>query len=186
VPDTSDAYAERLSVSWWGWPLPLVAAGLLAAEIHMGYPGVRAWLPYVVLLPLTLFVMFWVGRGQLRVADGELWAGDAHLPVRFVGEIEVLGVHEKRPALGRDLDPAAYVLHRGWIPTALRVELTDPDDPTPYWIFSTRKPERLAELLRTLSAHAKDAVDADPDGPDTPIRDVEASAQQTTQTTPGA
>ena len=31
----------------------MLAAGLLAAEVHLGYPGVRAWLPYVLLLPLT-------------------------------------------------------------------------------------------------------------------------------------
>jgi hypothetical protein len=151
VPDTSNAHSERLSVAWWGWPLPLVAAGLLAAEIHMGYPGVRAWLPYAVLVPLTLFILFWVGRARLRVTDEELWVADAHLPLRFVGEVEVLSAHDKRPALGRDLDPAAYVLHRGWIPTALRVHLTDPDDPTPYWIFSTRSPDRVAELLRQKS-----------------------------------
>jgi hypothetical protein len=148
VPDTSNAHYERLSVAWWGWPLPLVAAGLLAAEIHMGYPGVRAWLPYVVLLPLTVFVLFWAGRTRVRVAGDELWVGDAHLPLRFIGDVEVLTAHEKRPALGRDLDPAAYVMHKGWIPTAVRVHLTDPDDPTPYWLFSTRSPEKLAGLLR--------------------------------------
>jgi hypothetical protein len=189
VSDTSNAYAERLSVTWWGWLMPMVAAGLLAAEIHMGYPGVRAWLPYVVLLPLTLVMLFAVGRTKLRVDDGELWVGEAHLPVRFIGEIDVLGVHEKRPALGRDLDPAAYVLHKGWIPTALRVQLTDPDDPTPYWIFSTRKPEQLAELLRTLSGRAQgtpgqrsERADLDT-GPDEQVPNVEESAQQTT---PGA
>jgi hypothetical protein len=151
VPDTSIAHSERLSVAWWGWPLPLLAAGLIAAEVHMGYPGVRSWLPYVVLLPLTLFMLFWVGRARVRVADGELWVADAHLPLHFIGTVEVLTQHDKRRALGRDLDPAAYVLHRGWIPTAVRVQLTDPDDPTPYWIFSTRSPEQLAELLRQES-----------------------------------
>jgi hypothetical protein len=30
----------------------------------------------------------------------------------------------------------------------VRVRLTDPADPTPYWLFSTRRPERVAELLR--------------------------------------
>ena len=135
-------------MAWWFWPLPLVAAGLLAAEVHMGYPGVRAWLPYVVLLPLTAVALVRTGRSKVRVAGGELWVGEAHLPLEFVGQVDVLGVHEKRFALGRDFDPAAYVLHKPWVPTALRVHLTDPDDPTPYWIFSTRRPEQLAALLR--------------------------------------
>jgi hypothetical protein len=40
------------------------------------------------------------------------------------------------------------MLLRAYIPTALRVEVTDPEDPTPYLYLSTREPERLAEALR--------------------------------------
>ena len=28
------------------------------------------------------------------------------------------------------------------------VEVTDPDDPHPYWLFSTRHPEKVASVLR--------------------------------------
>jgi hypothetical protein len=38
-------------------------------------------------------------------------------------------------------------MHRGWIRSLVRVELTDPDDPTPYWIFSVRHPEQLLTAL---------------------------------------
>ncbi|WP_084628723.1 DUF3093 domain-containing protein [Amycolatopsis nigrescens] len=156
-------HSERLYLSWWGWPGPLIAAGLLAAEIHMGYPGVRAWLPYVLLVPLTAALMVALGRIKVRVTgsgdtghdaeaaenteDAELWVGDAHLPLRHIGAIEVIGAKQKRKALGPDLDPAAFVVHRGWVGPLLRVHLTDPEDPTPYWLFSTRKPEKVAELL---------------------------------------
>lgn len=141
-------YRERLYVPWWGWPLPLLAAGLLAAEIHMGYPGVRAWLPYVIFLPLMVAWLLSMGRAKLAVAGEELVVGKARLPLRFVGEVEVIPRERKRKAMGPELDPAAYVLHRGWIGPLVRVHLTDPEDPTPYWVFSTRKPEVVAELLR--------------------------------------
>jgi hypothetical protein len=141
-------YSERLYVPWYGWPLPLIAAGLLAAEIHMGYPGVRAWLPYLVLVPLMAAWLLMLGRSKVAVADGELLVGKARLPLRFVGEVDVIGKDRKRKALGPELDPAAFVLHRGWVGPIVRVHLTDPDDPTPYWAFSTRKPEAVAELLR--------------------------------------
>jgi len=42
-------FRERLYVTPWFWLLLLLAAGLLAAEVHMGFPGVRSWLPYVIL-----------------------------------------------------------------------------------------------------------------------------------------
>ncbi|MBK1788737.1 DUF3093 domain-containing protein [Prauserella cavernicola] len=144
-------HSERLYLAWWGWPLPLLGAALLAAEIHMGYPGIRAWLPYVVLLPVAVLLLLGMGRLKVQVTDGdepELWVGDAHLPLRFVGAVEVIGKTGKRKALGPELDPAAFVAHRGWVPTLVRVHLTDPEDPTPYWVISTRHPERLAALLR--------------------------------------
>ncbi|WP_116041034.1 DUF3093 domain-containing protein [Amycolatopsis palatopharyngis] len=155
-------YLERLYVPWWGWPLPLIGGGLLAAEIHMGYPGVRSWLPYVVLLPLVAALLIAFGRAKVAVSDDgaaateagevELRAGDAHLPVRFTGEIEVIGKDRKRKALGPELDPAAFVLHRGWVGPVVRVELTDPADPTPYWLISSRDPEALAEAIRSSRA----------------------------------
>lgn len=145
------AFSERLYLAWWGWPLPLIGAALLAAEIHMGYSGVRAWLPYAVMLPLAVLLLVAMGRARVRVTSGEdpeLWVGDAHLPLRFVGAVEVIGKQDKRKALGPELDPAAFTVHRGWVPGMVRIHLDDPDDPTPYWLISTRHPERLADLLR--------------------------------------
>lgn len=146
---TGTTYRERLYVTWYWWPLPLAAAGLLAAEVHLGYPGVRAWLPYVLLLPLTALLIWRAGSATVRVQDGELWVGKAHLPLRFVGEVQIVSPKDKRRALGPRLDPAAYLLHRGWIGPVVRLRQTDPGDPTPYWVFSTRHPDRLVEALRS-------------------------------------
>jgi hypothetical protein len=38
-----------------------------AAEVHMGYSGVRAWLPYLLMLPLASVVLMWMGLGQIQV-----------------------------------------------------------------------------------------------------------------------
>jgi hypothetical protein len=43
---------------------------------------------------------------------------------------------------------------RGWVDPVVRVTLEDPDDPTPYWLISTRRPE---ELVRVLTSAASDA-----------------------------
>jgi hypothetical protein len=43
----------------------------------------------------------------------------------------------------------ACVTHRGWVGPMVRVELRDPADPTPYWLFSVRSAEELAALLRS-------------------------------------
>ncbi len=147
-------FRERLFIPWWGWLLPLAAASLLAAEVHMGFPGVRSWLPYVIVLPLTLALIVRMGWTRVEVSGGELTVGSAHVPVGLLGEVEVVDAKGKRRAMGPELDPMAFVLHRGWVPTMLRVRLVDPQDPTPYWLFSTRSPERLVEALRAEAAKA--------------------------------
>jgi hypothetical protein len=127
----------------------LGVAALLAAEVHMGYPGVRAWLPYLLTVPLAGAVLIRLGHRRVRLAGGELQVGPAHVPVRYLGAVEVIAPGGKQRALGPDLDPAAFVLHSAWIGPVLRIELVDPQDPTPYWIFSVRRAEELAALLRT-------------------------------------
>jgi hypothetical protein len=140
-------HAERLYVPWYSWPLPMFAAGLMAATVHLGYPGLRAWLPYVVLIPLMAVLIWRAGRAPVRIENGELYVGDAHLPLEHVGSVEVFSAKETRKVLGPRLDPTAYVLHRGWVGPTVRVEVKDPEDPTPYWVFSTRHPEKVVSFL---------------------------------------
>jgi hypothetical protein len=80
--------------------------------------------------------------------DGDaLRVGTAVLPLKYVGRVEVVDRRDKQSALGPELDPAAFVLHRGWVGPLVRLEVTDPDDPTPYWVFSVREPDRLLAAL---------------------------------------
>lgn len=144
-------YAERLYVPWFHWILPLVAAALLSAELHMGFPVIPIWLPYLVFLPVAVAGLIRLGGVRVQVLDGELWAADAHLPVHFIGTAEVVTAERKRKTLGPELDPTAFVVHRGWVSTMIRIEVTDPADPTPYWLVSTRRPGRLIEALQTAA-----------------------------------
>lgn len=156
----SPLYEERLWVPPWWWVPAVGVAVLLAAEVHMGYPGVRAWLPYLLLVPLAVAVMLLLGRTRVRLTGDRLWVGQANLPLEFVGEVDVVPAKGKRRALGPDSDPAAFMLHRAWIGPMVRVRLTDPDDPTPYWIFSLRRPDRLVELLTRSAPSTAGQADA--------------------------
>ncbi|TSD96119.1 DUF3093 domain-containing protein [Skermania sp. ID1734] len=146
-------YSERLGVPLWWWPVAVAITFLLAAEIHMGAPGIRAWLPYVVLLPLPVWALLWLGRIRVEVtaADSqtpaELRVGRAHLPLELISRGGAVPRTAKSAAMGRQLDPMAFVVHRPWVAEMALVVLNDPDDPTPYWLISTRKPAQLLAAL---------------------------------------
>lgn len=146
-------YRERLWVPWWWWPLGFGVAALIAKEVNMGVRTLPPLLPYVVLCAVASGVLLWLGRVELRVVqtgpDVELWAGQAHLPVSVVSRTADIPRTAKSAALGRQLDPAAFVLHRGWVGPMVLLVLDDPDDPTPYWLVSARHPERVLAALRS-------------------------------------
>lgn len=127
---------------------------MLAYEVTLGVRSLPAWLPFVVLFGVVVATLLWLGRVEIRVVENranggeiELWAGPAHLPANVIARSATVPRTAKSAALGRQLDPGAFVLHRPWIgPMALLI-LEDPDDPTPYWLVSCRNPERVLAAL---------------------------------------
>ncbi|GFG64363.1 membrane protein [Mycobacterium kubicae] len=153
VAPHSVRYRERLWVPWWWWPLGFALAAVISFEINLGVRALPDWLPYVLLFTVAAATLLWLGRQEVRVtADTEqggveLWAGEAHLPVSVISRSAEVPRTAKSAALGRQLDPAAFVLHRAWIGPMVLLVLDDPDDPTPYWLVSCRHPERVLSAL---------------------------------------
>lgn len=141
------AYSERLGLTWWIWPVSLLVVAIVAFEILLGFHDVPTWVPFAVLVPLTVAGLLWTGRIRVAVTDGELRVDDARLPVEFIADVVALDSDGKREALGVGAHPLAFVIQRPWIGPAVQVLLNDPDDPTPYWIVSTRRPVELATAL---------------------------------------
>ncbi|MER7553980.1 MULTISPECIES: DUF3093 domain-containing protein [Streptomyces] len=90
------------------------------------------------------------GSARIRVVAGALVAGDARIPLSALGEPEVLDAEEARAWRTHKADARAFMLLRGYVKTAVRVEVTDPDDPTPYVYLSTRNPQGLAAALSAV------------------------------------
>lgn len=146
-------YRERLWVPWWWWPIGFALSAVMAAQVNMGVRNLPNWLPYAMMALVAIGVLLWLGRIEVRVvgtgSDVELWAGQAHLPASVITRSAVVPTSAKSAGLGRQLDPAAFVLHRNWIGPMVLVVLNDPDDPTPYWMVSCRHPERVLAALQS-------------------------------------
>jgi hypothetical protein len=144
---TTPAYAERLRLSWWMWLPAVVVDVILAMEVLLGFPSMPAWVPFAVLIPLTVALLLWLGRLRVAVTGDEFQVDDARLPVSVITDVVALDAAGKREALGVGSHPYAFVIQRPWIGPAVQVLLGDPADPTPFWVVSTRRPVELATAL---------------------------------------
>ncbi|MFE4537011.1 DUF3093 domain-containing protein [Streptomyces scopuliridis] len=144
-------YDERLTAppSWWGiTALIAVSGGLITLPMGLlpmlgGVIGAGA---------LAAAAVSSYGSARIRVVADSLVAGEARIPVSALGDAEVLDAEEARAWRLHKADPRAFMLLRSYVPTALRVEITDPDDPTPYVYVSTRDPKALAAALNAVRA----------------------------------
>jgi hypothetical protein len=142
-------YRERLRTPWWWYPLGLGVASILAAEFHIADYALTDWIPWSVLLPFAVAVTWFLGRSLLIIDDSELRIRRAHVPLRFITGVVRLDERSLRRLVGRDGDPRAFVSIRPWIGPGVQVLIDDADDPTPYWVISTRHPDRVLAALNS-------------------------------------
>jgi DUF3093 family protein len=145
-------FTESLSPSPGIWAIGAgfgAALGLVlgpvntAAAFALGAVGLVA---VITLLAVT--------TPKLVVTNTTFRAGRAEVPLTVVGDVDVLSAEEMRKARGVDADARAFLMIRGWLPVGVKVRLADPADPTPYWLVSSRQPDRLAAALRAGVPHA--------------------------------
>ncbi len=129
------------------WPAGLTVAALLATEVWLGGFDLPDWLPYAVAFALCALMLIRLGRLRVAVEGTEFQVDDARLPVRVVADVIPLDADGKREALGVGAHPLAFVVQRPWVRGAVQVVLDDPEDPTPFWVVSTRRPVALATAL---------------------------------------
>lgn len=140
-------YDERLGVPlrWWVQGTMLVASLWLAVVVAL--PSGAAWTISLAALLLLAAGLTWFGAVRVSLHDGIFRAGRAAIPVAHLGRATALDAEATRRLAGVDADARAYLLLRPYLKQAVRVDIDDPADPTPYWLVSTRRPEQLAAAL---------------------------------------
>jgi hypothetical protein len=147
------AYNEQLSVpaSWWG----LVAgAGFVCGLMLLPLGPAAAGAAVLVGAVLVGVMVTRYGSARVRITDTELHVGKAALPLDALGEARALDAEEARALRMEGADPRAFMLLRSYIPTAVRIDVADPEDPTPYLYVSSRNPARVVEVLAAVRRRA--------------------------------
>ena len=146
------AYRERLGVPlrWWVQGTMLVASLWLACVVAV--PGPVAWAATAITMALLAAGLLSYGSARLEVGDGAFRAGRARIGSEHLGAAEALDAERTRRVAGPEADARAFLLLRPYLKRAVRVEITDPADPAPYWLVSSRRPEELAGALTRLTS----------------------------------
>jgi hypothetical protein len=144
-------YDERLGVPlrWWVQGVMLVATLWLALVVAL--PGALAWTFSGIALALLAALLLSYGSPRVSASDGWFRAGRAKIEAVHLGAVAALDAEETRRVAGPEADARAYLLLRPYLKRAVRVEITDPADPAPYWLVSSRHPDELARAVRALS-----------------------------------
>lgn len=143
------AYREtlRAPLSWWLIAL-LFGVSLGCIFLVVGPLQSLAGLVGGTLAGCWLVAAY--GRISIEISGGVLKAGHASLPAAALGKATALPAERARALQTHEADPRAFLLLRSYIRTAVRVDIADPDDPTPYLYLSSRRPGQLAEAVNAL------------------------------------
>ena len=134
------------------------ASSLLA--LLVAGAGVWSYVVIGVVVAITVALLLAYGGARVEVTEDDFVAGRARVPLRFLARPEALDVGSTRERIGPSADARAYLLLRPYVARSVVVELTDPRDPTPYWLVSTRHPQRLAATLAEKTARRAPGPDA--------------------------
>ncbi|HNM97112.1 MAG TPA: DUF3093 domain-containing protein [Marmoricola sp.] len=140
-------YRERLFVPlrWWAQATMLVASAWLALLVST--PGWVTLLGTAVAVAVATALLLWIGSARVEVSDTGFRAGTAQIPRQYVGQAVALDPEQTRRVFGVDADARAWLVTRPYLKRAVKVEINDPADPTPYWLVCSRRPEALADAL---------------------------------------
>ncbi|HWM34974.1 MAG TPA: DUF3093 domain-containing protein [Pseudolysinimonas sp.] len=143
-------YRERL------WPAPWVfiaTALVIPASLLVFLPiSPQAGVVVAIVLYAAIVGVLLGTTATIEVGAEGLRAGRARIERRFVGAATASTGADANAERGTRLDARAWMLVRGWIPGVVRIEITDPEDPTPYWLVSSRRPDELAAALQPVDA----------------------------------
>lgn len=143
-------YLERVTPAWFSF-LPLLII----------YPTLwLTWAPFSQMLGALLGIFLTLTAAGLmvftsrvtKVTGGTLYVAKAQMPIEFVGAIEIVDPENAFSERGPKLDARAFLSIKSSLKGLVKIEITDPNDKTPYWLVSSRKPVDLKSALLTAKS----------------------------------
>lgn len=133
----------------------MVVAGAAVASVFTFIPiSVGAGIVAAVVVAAILTTLLILSTPLIRVTPTELQVGKAQIERKYLGDVEAFTGADATEQRGTKLHGKAYLCIRGWISPVVKITIDDAEDPTPYWLTSTRRPEQLTAALTAPSKGA--------------------------------
>ena len=144
-------FRERLSVPavWWLLAGLFALSVLLAVGAYLG-PGWGAGTTLATLLVAA--AIFASASIVISIDTDQISVGRASIEHHYIAGCRALDAEQSRRRGGVDADARAHMVLRPYVKTAVEITLDDPDDPVPYWLVSTRQPQRLAAAMQDAAS----------------------------------
>lgn len=141
-------YSERQWVPWYWWLGAAFVAALLASTVSLNRHDIWPFITFIVAFGLMAWGLYSMSGTIIRVEkdpDGTRWltVKGAQLPNDIITRSLAVPKTARRSAMGPQLDPAAFLVSHQWVDELVMLVLDDPEDPTPYWLVSSKDPEGL-------------------------------------------
>jgi Protein of unknown function (DUF3093) len=144
-------FRERLTVPvvWWVLAGLFALSVLLAVGAYLGPVWAVGTTAATLLVAAAIFasasIVISVDTDQIRV-------GRASIEHPYIAGCRALDAEESRRRGGVEADARAHMVLRPYVKTAVEITLDDPDDSVPYWLVSTRHPQRLAAAMQEAAS----------------------------------
>ncbi|WP_430592881.1 DUF3093 domain-containing protein [Humidisolicoccus flavus] len=144
----SDVYSERVLPPWWFFA---IIALVIPATFLIFFP-INQLVGIIVAVVLYLGICAWLilSAPRIAVSATHFSAGRARVQLESLGTPIAQNPDATRQSMHAKWDRAAYYCTVPWIKTTVLVPVID-DDPAPFWVVSTRNPEKIAQLLGASS-----------------------------------
>jgi len=147
---SSEIFREKLWPAWWMWIL-VAGTGFAATAMFLPVNRTVSIVAGIVVF-LAVGIAVFVGTSTISLTEDWLKVGRAGIEPRYIGEVSVHRGEDATAERGPRLNGTAYLCLRGWIDPVVKLEVVDPNDATPYWLASTRRPEELARALQQAAS----------------------------------
>ena len=142
---TQAHYLERVTPKWTSF-LPLT---LILPTLWLTLAPINALLGLALGILGTVAVawLMWAKSFKILVSGHLLQVGKASIETRLIGACEEVPFATRFAERVPNLDPRAFLRLQNSRKGLVKLQIVDKNDPTPYWVVSTKNPGQLISAI---------------------------------------